>query len=413
MTISVARASDATNATRRRATSRRPRRDARGRDGDGRDARGTRAARAGAREGSIGRIDEGATPSVTTRRRAMASLVRAMVNGTAVVNATKVQELLNDVDAAMDWKNDALRYLWATASAVSTFMWFGFAGDNLQYYRMNGGLAYAGGATNRSVWAESFGKSGVFLLAYRACATAACAYYEVREKIAPRLTVNAETEMYGLDMSYFLNLHDWTVHSVTLFFFFATLASLAGMCSRTATHDHYLGHSGRCNTLGHWVMALYTIAFTMSVSFLVIVLFEAAFAPQCVPSSARGKLTTFLDPASRLCYLEPQYMIGYLGNVLLLLIEASLGRLVFPKCYMSQPIFYASTFFIIGQFNVMVLNGDWAYQWTNYWRRETVVYLNAFLCLVMFTHLVLVKFLRANSNSKLAKNVEERVPLFM
>ena len=47
----------------------------------------------------------------------MASLVRAMVNGTAVVNATKVQELLNDVDAAMDWKNDALRYLWATASA--------------------------------------------------------------------------------------------------------------------------------------------------------------------------------------------------------------------------------------------------------------------------------------------------------
>ena len=343
----------------------------------------------------------------------MASLVRAMVNGTAVVNATKVQELLNDVDAAMDWKNDPLRYLWATASAVSTFMWFGFAGDNLQYYRMNGGLAYAGGATNRSVWAESFGKSGVFLLAYRACATAACAYYEVREKIAPRLTVNAETEMYGLDMSYFLNLHDWTVHSVMLFFFFATLASLAGMCSRTATHDHYLGHSGRCNTLGHWVMALYTIAFTMSVSFLVIVLFEAAFAPQCVPSSARGKLATFLDPASRLCYLEPQYMIGYLGNVLLLLIEASLGRLVFPKCYMSQPIFYASTFFIIGQFNVMVLNGDWAYQWTNYWRRETVVYLNAFLCLVMFTHLVLVKFLRANSNSKLAKNVEERVPLFM
>ena len=52
----------------------------------------------------------------------MASLVRAMVNGTAVVNATKVQELLNDVDAAMDWKNDPLRYLWATASAVSTFI---------------------------------------------------------------------------------------------------------------------------------------------------------------------------------------------------------------------------------------------------------------------------------------------------
>jgi hypothetical protein len=343
----------------------------------------------------------------------MASYVRAMVNGTRVVNTTKVQELLHGVDEAMDWRSDPLRFLWATACAVSTFMWFGFAGDNLQYYRMNGALAYAGGATNRSVWAESFGKSGVFLLAYRACATAALAYYEAREKIAPRFTVNAETEMYGLDMSKFLNLHGWTVHSVTLFFFLATLASLAGICSRTATHDHYLGHSGRCNTLGHWVMTLYTIAFTMSVSFLVTVLCEAVFAPQCVPSSARGELATFLDPASRLCYLEPRYMIGYLGNLLLLLIEASLGRLVYPKCYMSQPIFYASMFFIIGQYNVTVLHGDWPYQWTNYWRRETVVYMNAFFCLIMFSHLMLVKFLRANSNSKSAKNVEERVPLFM
>ena len=59
-------------------------------------------------------------------------------------------------------------------------------------------------------------------------------------------------------------------------------------------------------------------------------------------------------------------MLGYeAGAVVLMLMEASLGRLVFPKSYMSQPIFVCSFFFIFGQLNVMVL-GEWAYQWTNY-----------------------------------------------
>lgn len=42
-----------------------------------------------------------------------------------------------------------------------------------------------------------------------------------------------------------------------------------------------------------------------------------------------------------------------------------------------------------------------------------MVYLNVFLCFVMFIYLVLVKFLCVNLNLKLVKNVEECVFLFM
>jgi len=333
------------------------------------------------------------------------------VNDTAIANATMVRELLDEVDTFLDWERDPLRYLFATVCTVSALMWFGFAGDNLQYYRMNGGLAYAGGATFRSVWAESFSRSGSVLLVFRAAALATCAYYEWSQKSYPRLTLDEETGMYGLDTAQFLNLHDWVTHAVTGFFFLATLASIVGVFSRTQTHDHYLGHSGRCNTLGHWVMSSYTVAFTMSVVFLVTVVVEAVFTPQCGPSSDRGKMATLFDPGVRLCYFEPKYMLGYVGAVVLMLMEASLGRLVFPKSYMSQPIFVCSFFFIFGQFNVMVLGGEWAYQWTNYLRKETMFYLNAFMCLTMYTHLGLVKFLHSGEVTN--KHAEERVPLFM
>lgn len=330
-----------------------------------------------------------------------------------VSNATSVVELIEEVDELMDWERDPLRYFWCTCVMCSTLMWFGFAGDNLQYYRMNGGLSYAGGATNRSMWAESFGKHGVMLFLYRLSAFLACAYYEWSEKILPRVTLNKDTEMYGLDMSYFLNLHDWTVHAVTVFFFTATLASVQGLFSRSATQDHYIGHQGRCNTLGHWVLALYAIAFTTSVTFLFTVLAEALVNPQCVPSSSRGEWDTLLDPASRLCYLEPLYMVGYLGNVVLLLVEASLGRLTYSKSLISQPIFFLSTFFLASQFNVFVLGGDWPYKWTNFMRKETILYVNLFMWISMKVHMGLVKFLKSASNQAAIKNLEERVPLFM
>lgn len=328
---------------------------------------------------------------------------------------TSVVELLDEVDTLLDWERDPLRYFWCTLCACSAMMWFGFAGDNLQYYRMNGALAYGGGATNRMMWATSFGRtaSGGVLLAYRACAFAACAYYEWSEKIIPRVAMNKETDMYGLDMSYFLNIHDWTIHAVTLFFALATLSSLRGAVSKSATQDHYIGHQGRCNTLEHWVLALYVTAFTMSVTFFITVVFEAIVDPQCVPSSSRGRLETLINPAARLCYLGPEYMLGYLGNVVLLLFEASLGRLPYPKALLSQPIFVLSFFFIASQFNVFVLNGDWPYKWTNYMRKETILYLNFFLWLAMLVHLGLVKFLKSASNQAAMKNLEERVPLFM
>ena len=63
------------------------------------------------------------------------------VNDTAIANATMVRELLDEVDTFLDWERDPLRYLFATVCTVSALMWFGFAGDNLQYYRMNGGLS--------------------------------------------------------------------------------------------------------------------------------------------------------------------------------------------------------------------------------------------------------------------------------
>jgi len=328
-------------------------------------------------------------------------------------NASVVYDMMEDMDEYLEWKSDPLRYFFSTFTTCAVLMWFGFAGDNLQYYRMNGGLAYAGGATNRSIWAESFGRTGLILFVYRACAFAMCAYYEFSERVLPRVTKNEETEMYGLDMSYFLNLHDWVIHSVTAFFALATLGSIWGLCSRTATADHYVGHNGRCNSLGHWIMSLYAVAFTASVVFLITVLFEATFAPQCVPSSARGQLLTLLDPASRLCYFEPKYMVAYLGNVVLMLGEASLGRLAFPKCYMSQPIFYLSAFFVMAFFNVFFLGGEWPFEWTNFMRKETMVYVNAFMFLTMQTHYALVKFLRSASNEKSMKSVQERVPLFM
>ena len=43
-------------------------------------------------------------------------------------------------------------------------------------------------------------------------------------------------------------------------------------------------------------MSSYTVAFTMSVVFLVTVVAEAVFTPQCGPSSDRGKMATLFDP---------------------------------------------------------------------------------------------------------------------
>lgn len=83
--------------------------------------------------------------------------------------------------------------------------------------------------------------------------------------------------MYGLDMLYFLNLYDWIVYLVMLFFFFVMLVLFVGMCLRMATYDYYFGYSGRCNMLGYWVMVLYIIVFMMSVLFFVIVFFEVVF----------------------------------------------------------------------------------------------------------------------------------------
>jgi hypothetical protein len=358
-----------------------------------------------------------ATPNLGANTAATATsvLVGEMANvvyDAARANATAMKQLLNDANEYVDWKHDPLRYFWATFCACSCFMWFGFAGDNLQYYRMNGGLAYAGGATARSVTAESFGKSGMFLLMYRLCALCACGAYVGRFGSSP-ITKNEGTGTYALNMSEFLNLHDWTLYAVTTFFLLATSASVLAMCSTPGTLDRYLGHSGRCNTLGHWVMALYTVAFTMSVVFTITVIFEAIFSPQCVPSSARGEWSTLTSPDSRLCYLEPQYMLGYIGTVVLMLFEASVGRLVFPKCYMSQPIFYCSAFFIMNHYNVLCLQGDWSYGWTNFLRKQTIFYLNAFMTLVMVVFYGLVKFLRSNANTASAKQLEERVPLFM
>ena len=42
-----------------------------------------------------------------------------------------------------------------------------------------------------------------------------------------------------------------------------------------------------------------------------------------------------------------------------------------------------------------------------------MLYVNAFMYLVMLVHLGLVKFLKAASNQANPKNLEERVPLFM
>ena len=123
-----------------------------------------------------------------------------------------------------------------------------------------------------------------------------------------------------------MNFHEWSFYFLTLFFFFATITSLRGVCVRDSGYDRYIGHASNCNLSGHWLVTLYSIAFTLALACDLLVWAELLVYPQCVSETFRHKMSTLLDPTSRLCYFEWNYLVGFMGNILLLLVVRTSRR---------------------------------------------------------------------------------------
>ena len=74
-----------------------------------------------------------------------------------------------------------------------------------------------------------------------------------------------------------------------------------------------------------------------------------------------------------------------MGNILLLLVESTMGQLTFPKCYLSSPLFVTGLFVAIAYVNHEVFFEDWPYEQPTF-RWTTIFYLNGFFGMVFGTH---------------------------
>lgn len=216
----------------------------------------------------------------------------------------------------------------------------------------------------------------------------------------------------GGRVSDFMNFHDWSFYCLTAFFGYATLVSFWGVCFHDTGYDRYIGHGGECNTTGHWLVTLYSCAFTLALACDIVVWLELLFFPQCVSETFRKKLSTLLDPTSRLCYFEWNYLVGFMGNILLLLIESTLGQLSFPKCYLSTPIFVTSAFVMASYLLHETFMYKWPYEQMNFFRWQSILYVNGFFGLVFGTHFFLNWFLSMGQSEKKKQMPEEHIPLF-
>ena len=314
--------------------------------------------------------------------------------------------IVDEFDEFVRWEDHPLRYLFATVTLLSTLTWIGFAGDNLQFHRMYGSLSFAGGCTFRQLWKNSWNNSGFFLLVFRVCAFSGCLWFTVTQIINPNLTG-------GSRVSDFMNFHDWTFYLLTLFFFMATVTSLRGVCTPDSGYDRYIGHTGEVNHSGHWLITLYSASFTLALACDVLVWVELLVYPQCVSETFRGKLSTLLDPTSRLCYFEWNYLVGFMGNILLLLVESTLGQLPFPKCYLSTPLFITGAFIAASYVMHEVAMYRWPYEQMNFFRWQSIFYVNGFFFLVFFTHFFLNWFLSMGNGDKRRETIsDEHMPLF-
>lgn len=314
--------------------------------------------------------------------------------------------LTEEFNSFIRWEDHPLKYLFATVSLMSMLTWIGFAGDNLQYHRMYGSLSFAGGCTFRQLWKNSWNNGGLALLVFRLCAFVGCLWFTVTQIITPNVAAGSEVKD-------FMNFHDWSFYILTLFFFMATLTSMRGMFFSDSGYDRYIGHTGECNHSGHWLITLYSTAFTLSLVCDLLVWIELLIFPQCVSETFRNEISTLLDPTSRLCYFEWNYLIGFMGNILLLLVESTMGQLTFPKCYLSSPLFVTGLFVAIAYVNHEVFFEDWPYEQLNFYRWTTIFYLNGFFGLVFGTHFFLNWFLSmGHGDMEASEAADERTPLY-
>jgi len=311
-----------------------------------------------------------------------------------------------DFESFVKWEDHPLKYLFATVSLVTMLTWIGFAGDNLQYHRSYASLSFAGGCTQRQLWKNSWNESGVALFLFRLVSFVGCAWFTSVQIVRPNLAA-------GGTVANFMNFHDWSFYILTMFFGLATIVSGRGLLSGKAGYDKFLGHNGECNTMGHWLLTLYAAAFTTALVCDVLVWLELLFYPQCVSETFRGKMSTLLDPTSRLCYFEWNYLIGFMGNILLLLLESTVGALTFPKCYLSAPLFVFGLFAVLNYLQHEWFFQDWAYEQLNLFRWTTIFYMNGFFGLLFGGHFFLNWFLSMGEGDKHPSTMaSEHLPLF-
>tara|TARA_B110000977_G_scaffold201150_1_gene294394 strand:+ start:443 stop:1495 length:1053 start_codon:yes stop_codon:yes gene_type:complete len=314
--------------------------------------------------------------------------------------------LSTDFQDFVKWEDHPLKYLFATVCLVTMLCWIGFAGDNLQFHRSYASLSFAGGCTQKQLWKNSWNDGGLVLFVFRLSAFVASGWFTVTQIIQPNIAA-------GGTVANFMNFHDWSFYLLTMFFGVGTIVSVKGMTGGSSGYDKFLGHNGDVNTLGHWLLTLYSASFTTALVCDVLVWAELLFYPQCVSETFRGKLSTLLDPTSRLCYFEWNYLAGFMGNLLLLLMESTIGQLTFPKCYLSSPIFVFGLFTVVNYLQHEVFFQDWAYDQLNFFRWTTILYMNGFFGLVFGSHFFLNWFLSMGEGDKSPATMSgEHMPLF-
>lgn len=310
-------------------------------------------------------------------------------------------------DMFVKWEDNPLMYLFATFTLMSMLIWIGFAGDNLQHHRSYGSLSFAGGATHKQLWENSFGGGGFVLMVFRVAAFCFCLWFSLTQIIQPNVDA-------GNKVTDYMNFHDWSFYCLTIFFGLGAFVSVRGVFGGDGERaSRYIGHSGDCNLVGHWLITWYSAAFTLCLACDLCVWLEMLFNPQCVGNTYGFKMSTLLDPASRLCYFEWNYMVGFVGNLILLLVESTLGQLPFPKCYLSTPLFILGLFITLAYLMHEFLFYHWPYEQLNFYRWQCFWYVNGFNGLVFGTHFFLNWFLSMGRGDLTSEDVgDEHIPLF-
>jgi len=347
-------------------------------------------------------------------------------------STSHLSKTFETLDSALDWTNNPLRFVFATFTVCATITWFGYAGDNVHLHRQAGSLAYCGGLTGEMTWksgmicgtnnnnnnnnSEKRDKiGGIVLLLYRLMCVVLCLMYCYYENVSWFLACVGRAPN-GLEE--YAEYYEWSVLVLTAFFGVATVASVKGVFGHYTKEEsvRYVGHSRKTNRLGHWVVMLYSTAFTLALALDAYEWGRMIFLPRCAANDEQGKLETLLDPKARECYLNERYYFAYGINLILLFGEACLGRLTFPKCYLGLPIFACCLYILV----VDVMHGYFGMQWPteaiNVMRWQACFNVNAIFFGVFFVHFVLVWTLGKTKRffaKVLFDDFDERTPLFM